>query len=234
MRIAICEDDVNTQKRLQEAIEDWANARVVKVDILTYPSAEAFLMAWPEVSFDLAFLDIQMQKMSGIELAGLIRETDSNMLIVFITSFSQYALHGYDVNALHYLIKPVSLAKLLPVLDKARLIWRSHQDSFLVVSDGTGQLKLPFGDIYYVTIQSHTVSINTGDAVFEMRKTMSELTEMLPGYFVRIHRSYIVNLFKVECMYKDSCLLLNDAKLPVSRNNSKDVNDAFIRLHIGR
>jgi len=191
-------------------------------------------MAWPELSFDVAFLDIKMQQMTGIELADTIRKIDNNMIIVFTTSFSQYALRGYDVNALHYLIKPVSPAKLLPILDKARMIWRSRRDSFLLVSDGAGQLKLPYGDIYYISVLSHTMSINTGSAVYEMRKTLGELMEILPSYFIRIHRSFIVNLFKVDCIYKDSLLLTNAAKLPVSRNNSKDVNDAFIRLHIGR
>jgi len=234
LRIAICEDDQTIQNKLQEHIEDWAEARGTKVDILSYPSAEAFLMAWPEMSFDLAFFDIKMKEMTGIELASLIRKTDSNMLIVFTTSFTQYALSGYEVNAMHYLIKPVSPTKLLPILDKARLIWRSHQDSFMLVSDGTGQLKLPFGDIYYISVLSHTMSVTTDSTVYEMRKTMGELMEMLPSYFIRIHRSFIVNLFKVECVYKDSLLLTNEAKLPISRNNSKDVNDAFIRLHIGR
>ena len=98
MRIAICEDDPTILSKLREHIEDWAEARGTKVDILPYPSAEAFLMAWPELSFDLAFLDIKMQQMTGIELADTIRKIDNNMIIVFTTSFSQYALRGYDVN----------------------------------------------------------------------------------------------------------------------------------------
>jgi len=234
LRIAICEDDLNIQTRLKEAINDWAESRRIKVDILCYQSAEAFLMAWPEMPFDLAFLDIQMKRMTGIELADFIRKTDSNMLIVFITSFSQYVLKGYDVNALHYLIKPLSPAKLLPVLDKALMIWRSRQDAFLLVPDNSGLIKLPFNDIFYISILSHTSSIYTNDKTFEIRKTMKELTEMLPSFFVRIHRSHIVNLFKVDCIYKDSLLISNDTKLPVSRNYSKEANDAFLRLYLGR
>ena len=234
MRIAICEDDEVLQKRLEETIKDWAEARRVRIDILCYPSAEAFIMAWPEIQFDLTFLDIQMKDMTGIELADHIRKTDSNMLIVFVTSFSQYVLKGYDVNALHYLIKPVPPTKLLPVLDKAQVICKSRQDSFILVSTGEGQLKLPFADILYISILSHTISIHTDDKVLETRKTMNELTEILPNYYIRTHRSYIINLFKVDCVYKDSLLLSNEAKLPVSRNSIKEVKDAFMRLHIGR
>jgi len=114
MRIAICEDNPKEQERLTAAIKDWAKARNTQADVLCYQSAEAFLMVWPDVSFDLAFLDIQMKAINGIKLAETIRTSDKNMMLVFVMSFSQYVLKGYDVAALHYLIKPLSAAKLLP------------------------------------------------------------------------------------------------------------------------
>jgi DNA-binding LytR/AlgR family response regulator len=234
MRIAICEDEPKMQSRLEGAIKDWAEVRKINVDILCYPNAEAFLMAWPEVLFDLSFLDVQMKGMTGIELAEYIRKTDEHMLIVFVTSFSQYVLKGFDVNALHYLIKPVSAAKLLPVLDKAQMIWKSRQDAFIVVSNGSGQLKLPYSDIIYISMSSHTATIHTANNSFEIRKTAEELEELLPSYFTRCHRSYIVNLFKIDCVYKDYALLSDGSKVNLSRNNSKQVSDAFVRLHIGR
>jgi len=221
------------QKRIYEFIEDWSKTRKVNVDICCYESAEAFLMAWPELQFDLAFLDIQMKAMSGIELANCIRKDDANIQIVFVTSFKQYVLKGYDVNALHYLIKPVSPSKLMPVLDKAHVIWRAHQDSFMLVPDGEGQQKLALGDITHIAISSHTARIHTDERAFDVRKTMSELTAALPSYFVRVHRSYIVNLFKVDCMYKDSLILSSGEKLPISRKSSKAANDAFLHLSVG-
>ena len=234
LRIAICEDDATMQEKLREAIEDWAESRKMKVDVICYPSAEAFVFAWPGISFDLAFLDIQMKNMSGIELAKFIRKTDSNMLLVFVTSFKQYALDGYDVNAMHYLIKPLSLAKLLPILDRARVIWTSHRDAAMIVSNEAGQSTLPYGDIFYISTSSHIASVHTGNSVYELRKPMNELIEMLPDYFLMCHRSYIVNIFKVYCIYKDSLLLSNEVSLPVSRKKSKALHDAFVRLHTGR
>ncbi|MDR0382191.1 MAG: LytTR family DNA-binding domain-containing protein [Oscillospiraceae bacterium] len=234
MRIAICDDDANTQQRLTDAIEDWATARKFQVNIFRYPSAEAFIAEWPEVSFDLAFLDIQMKIMSGIELAHYIRKTDKNMMIVFVTSFSQYVLNGYDVNALHYLIKPLSSTKLLPIMDKAHTIWNSRQKSVFLVSNGNGLIKLPFDNIYCISMLSHAAKIQTENETYELRKTAEELDDILPEYFIRCHRSHIVNLFKADCVYKDSILLSNGKTLPISRNNSKKINDAFIRLHTER
>jgi DNA-binding LytR/AlgR family response regulator len=229
MRIAICEDDPAMQTRLKDTIEDWAVSRKAQTDILCYPSAEAFIFA--NMSFDLAFLDIQMKAMTGIELAEHIRKTDKNMLIVFVTSFSQYVLKGYDVNALHYLIKPLSAAKLLPIMDKAFMIWKSRHSASLLVSCGSGQMKLPFDDIYSISMTSHTAKIQAGHGAYELRKTADELAAVLPSYFIRCHRSHIVNLLKADCVYKDSVLLSNGNTVPISRNNSKKVHDSFVRLH---
>jgi len=236
MRFVICEDDLKMQNRLSDAINDWAKSRKIQIDIVCYPNAELFLMVWPELSFDIAFLDIQLKSigMTGIELAEHIRKHDKMMIIIFITSFSQYVLKGYDVNALHYLIKPLSQAKLLPILDKAHLIWRSHQNASLIVSREGGQMKLLYDDIYCISMYSHTATIHAENNTYEIRKTAEELTDLLPSYFIRCHRSYIVNLFKVDCVYKNSLLLSNGKGLPISRNNSKAVNDAFIKLHTER
>jgi DNA-binding LytR/AlgR family response regulator len=234
MRFAICEDDIDMQLRLSDAIIDWAKSKRIQVDVLRYASAEAFMMIWPDLSFDIIFMDIKMRGMSGIELAEYIRKTDKNMLIVFVTSFSQYVLKGYDVNALHYLIKPLSRAKLLPILDKAYTIWDSRQNAVLLVSNGSGLVKLPMNDIYYISMLSHIAKIITEYNTYDMRKTAEELSDTLPWYFVRCHRSHLVNLFKVDCVYKGSLLLSSGKRLSISRNNSKMVNDAFVRLHTER
>jgi DNA-binding LytR/AlgR family response regulator len=234
MRFAICEDEQGASERLTEAIEDWASARKVDADVVWYPSAEAFLLAWPDTTFDIAFLDIQMKSMTGIELAKYIRKTDANMMIVFVTSFSQYVLKGYDVNALHYLIKPLSQSKLLPILDKAYAIWRSQNNAVLLVSDGSGLVKLPLGEIYHISMLSHMASIQTAENTFEVRKTAEELSNLLPWHFIRCHRSYIVNLLKVDCVYKKHLVMSDGKQLPISRNASKAVNDTFVRLHTGR
>lgn len=235
MKIAICEDEKRAQNQLNEAINDWAKSRNVNVDIFSYESAESFLMAWPEIRFDLAFFDIQMKNITGIELAEQIRKSDKDMLIVFITSHKQYALKGYDVNAFHYLIKPLSSAKLLPILDKAHLIWLSNQDASILISDNCGnQIKLSYNDIYYISKQSNIAVVNTAKESYEIRKTIDGFLRILPGHFVRCHRSYIVNLYKIGSLYKNSLTLSNGGTLPVSRDNAKTISEAFMRMFIGR
>lgn len=232
MRIAICEDNSGMSQRLSNVIDDWAASRKIQVNVICYSSAEAFLMAWPEISFDLTFLDIQMKTMTGVELAEHIRKIDEDMLLVFVTSYSQYVLRGYDVNALHYLIKPLSSTKLILILDKAYKIWHPRQNAVLLISVDSGQMKIPYMEVYYITMLSHTAKIKTSKNEYDVRKTAHELTEDLPVYFIRCHRSYIVNLLKADCVYKDSVLMMDGKMIPVSRKNSKEVSDMFIKLHM--
>lgn len=230
LHITICDDDKNAQERLAEAIKDWANDRKVEVELKYHDSAEAFIMSWPEVPSDLVFLDIKMKKIDGIHLAGSIREKDKDIMIVFVTSFKQYSLHGYNVEALNYLIKPVSPAKLLPTLDKAYMIYESRRNSFFIVAKGKEQCKIFGDDIYCISMSAHYAEIFTADTSYTLRKPAKELDRMLPEYFVCCHRSHRVNIFKVERICGSSIVLLNKKELPLSRNNTKQVKDAFINF----
>ena len=165
-----------------------------------------------------------------MSLAKIIRSTDKNIMLVLITYFDQYVLNGYDVNALHCLIKPLSASKLLPVLNNAYMIYRSRQKAMVVVFDDNGQMKLPCCDIFCISMLSHTAIIQTASSEYRLRKTSKELSDMLPKYFIRCHRSYIINLLKVEHIGKSSLALSNGKKLPISRNNAKTVSDAYNKL----
>jgi len=207
LRIAICEDTDNDRIRLSDAIKDWANTRNVKIEILCYPNAEAFIFIWPNISFDIIFIDIELGKMTGVELAEYIRHTDKNILIVFVTNYQQYVFNGYDVNALHYLIKPLSQTRFIPIMDKAYLYWRDNKKDTLLVSNGSGQIKLPLGSIFYIEVFSHTAEIHTDVEVFKMRKSVTEFEKLLPAHFKRCYRSIIklcncYNILKLSPNYE--------------------------------
>ena len=230
LHIAICDDDEKARERLAEAIQDWAADRKAEIGLKYYDSAEAFSMSWPEVPCDLVFLDIKMKSMDGMQLAGNIRKKDKNIMIVFVTSFRQYSLYGYNVEALNYLIKPVSAAKLMPTLDKAFLIYNSRRNSFFIAAKGKDQCKVFFDDIYCISMSAHYADIYIVNTFYTVRKSAKELDEMLPEYFVRCHRSHMVNIFKVERICGNSLVLFNQKELPLSRNYAKQVKDAFINF----
>ena len=121
LKIAVCDDDASERAYLYELAASWAarNHRHL-TEIKQYAGADAFLFDYAaEKDFDILLLDIEMPGTSGIELAKAVRRENSAVQIVFVTGFYEYFSDGFDVSALHYLIKPVDAAKLFPVLDKA-------------------------------------------------------------------------------------------------------------------
>ena len=119
MKIAICEDQIEQANLLTSQIQNWAKENKINISIDNFSSAEAFLFEWIDYNkYDIIFLDIEMSKVSGIELSNIIREKNKEIDIVFVSGFFKYALHGYKVGALQYLLKPVKESDLYLCLDR--------------------------------------------------------------------------------------------------------------------
>lgn len=119
-RIGICDDERSQAQGLRDMTEAWARERGLSCRTELFPSAEAFLFTCTEDSaFDILLLDVEMPGMTGIDLAKTLRRENSRVQILFVTSHFELAGEGYEVDALHYLIKPVAREKLFSVLDKA-------------------------------------------------------------------------------------------------------------------
>ena len=140
LNIAICDDEQIQVEYLRASVDKWARSRRYPVEITTYPSAEAFLFEYSEnKSFDILLLDVEMGKMNGVDLAKYIRRENHVIQLIFVTGFYEYFSDGFDVSALHYLIKPATEAKLFPVLDRAvqNLAYR-ERSVLLSTADGKG------------------------------------------------------------------------------------------------
>jgi DNA-binding LytR/AlgR family response regulator len=160
MHIAICEDEKEQASRIKALVAAWASENEIPVETRVFHSAEAFLFAWPEAAFDISILDIQMEGMSGLQLAEHIRKTDSAMSIVFLTGIAQFVLRGYDVGALHYLIKPANPAKLCAVLDKAHALWKARERDAIAVSCGGTEHSISLLSISYFSMASHYAEVH--------------------------------------------------------------------------
>ena len=227
MRIAICEDNKTEQDYLVNSINQWSDASKIPLEIFRYDSAEQFLFIWMDVKFEIIFIDIMMEKMNGITLAKKIRESDPYIQIIFTTHHKQFSLKGYDVFPLHYLVKPVSKEQLNSVLDKVYSIYSLQSKDAIILSNGSEAVKLHASKIFYIQMKSHIAEFHLEKEVFTQRKTSRELIDMLPTCFIRCHRTYIVNLLHIDCVYSKEVLLSNGIKLPVSRSEAKNVFRAF-------
>jgi len=161
---------------------------------------------------DLVFLDIQMPELKGTDFAKMI---DAKTKVIFTTAYSEYALEGFELNALDYLLKPITFERFLQAVNKYNTEAEAIDDS-ITVKSGYDLHKLKYEDILYVESDSEYVNFYTSDKKIMSHQSLKSLEKILPAStFMRVHRSYIVNKQKVSAL-KGRDLLIADVKIPVS------------------
>ncbi|MCL2400112.1 MAG: LytTR family DNA-binding domain-containing protein [Defluviitaleaceae bacterium] len=234
MRIAVCDDEKVQVHGNVEIIQKWATHRKVGVHIDTFSSAEEFLFRWSEGQpYDLAIFDIQMRKMTGIDLAKTIRKKDNDLQIVFITGITAHVFEGYNVDALNYLIKPYAPQLFVKTLDKAHALFKQKETGSLMVSQEGRLIRIPYAEISHMEIKGHYFDIYTltmGD--FRMKKKMDEMIAMLDSsLFIRCHRSFIVNISQVASLGRLEAKLKGEQTVPLSLPNVQSVTQLFLDYH---
>lgn len=141
LKIAVCDDDASQRNYLTETVLIWAKKKRHLTKLISYANAKAFLFDYgQEKDFDILLLDVEMPEISGIELAKKVRKENRAVQIIFITGYYEYFSDGFDVSALHYLIKPVDVDKLFVVLDRA-VGNLSERERAVLISTAEGNLK---------------------------------------------------------------------------------------------
>lgn len=233
LNIAICDDEQTELKYLHMIVCRWANERETTVDISTFESAESFLFIYAEnKSFDILLLDIEMGKMNGVELAKYIRRDNEAMQIIFITGFPDFISEGYEVSALHYLMKPVNENKLIEVLEKAQKGLCQKKKSVVITVDSE-TYRIPMGEIMLCESFAHITVVTTKRKSYDVKVSISEFKNQLDETFIQCHRSYIVGISHVDHISKTDVFLDNGKIIPLSRRLYNEVNQAFIRYFKG-
>ncbi|MCM1167551.1 MAG: LytTR family DNA-binding domain-containing protein [Ruminococcus sp.] len=228
--IAICDDSEECSAELRRLLGEWAADKPFALDIDEYASAENFLFCYPDKPCSLLLLDIEMNRMSGMELARKLRAKGDMLPIVFVTGYSEYMSEGYEVEALHYLLKPVGREKLFAVLD--RYIKRRAPENEIVLECGEGAVHVSPDSIVYCEAMGKKTAVRLSDGkTLECASGISALKELLPEGFAACHRSYIVNLRFVRSIGRAELSLDDGGAIPVSRRLYKEVNEKFIAYY---
>lgn len=233
LRIALCDDEAPMIAHLRASVSAWAAGRGEPVAVLDFPSADAFLFAWEEDRcFDIVVLDIQMPGMDGMSLARTLRQADERVQLLFVTGYADYLAEGYDVAAVHYLLKPVEEERLFAALDRAAARLARAEPMLALESDGT-MMRIPQREIRYLEAVPHGVQIVGGGAEsHRIRMPLAEIEAQLEdGAFVRCHRSFLVGIRHIRRILKTDVLLDDGRLVPLSRRMYKAVHDAFIRYY---
>lgn len=226
-RIAICDDEQNQIEYITSIVASWSAHEGHGCEIRTFASAEAFLFEYEEdKAYDTLLLDVEMKNMNGIELAKRIRKDNNRAEIIFITSHFEFVGEGYEVDALHYLIKPISVEKLTQVLTKAAEKLSVEPPSVVISCEGE-TVKLYESDILYVESFLHYIVIHTKDNEYKIKENISVFENKVSDVFYRIHRSYLVSLKYITRISRTS-VNIGNTELPLSRGKYDNINRAFI------
>ena len=234
IKLIICEDELAVAKQITQFVQSWAFLRSHKINIAHFESAEAFLFAYEDdKTADLLLLDIQMGKMDGMALARKIRKDNERVQIIFITGISDYVAEGYDVSAVHYLLKPVNKEKLYMALDKA-IANLSKPKPMVSIDTADGIALVIVDDIAYIEALNNELVVNTKDGTINCKMALYKLEEIISDKrFVKTHRSYLVNLAHIKRVTRTDVILDNGKALPLSRRLYKDINSALMKYVTG-
>ena len=225
MRIAVCDDEEKFRDQAREMIDKLAGSLDVIVD--AYSDGRKLLEAFDKNPYDVLFLDIEMPAMDGITLAKKLRERSDSIYIVFLTGHVEYALEGYEVNALRYLTKPVQEEKLREVL---RFVMdNSTSKKQLMIREDGEELLLNVADIIYFEAQNQYIMIYTTEGEHLVRYNIGDFEEQLKsdGFF-RIHRGYLVNLNHIRGYTRTEAIMDSGDSIIISKYKYADFVKAYM------
>ena len=228
-RVAVCDDNPADIQYIQSLLDQYATSHGLTLQEDTFPSAEAFLFHYAEhKDYDILLLDIEMADMDGVTMARQIRRENETVQIVFITGYSDYIAEGYDVAALHYLMKPVHPKKLFQVLDRAGESLRKNERVLILELSGE-TVRIPLREIRYLDVDKNYVTIHARTD-FTLKRTLGEFEPLLDESFFRTGRSCILNLSYIQRVTKTDVYLSDGTVLPLPRGQYEPLNRAIISL----
>lgn len=233
LTIAIVEDEQAHCDILQHYINKWKSSKDdICVIVKSYKSAESFLFQWEDDLPDLIFVDIQMPGINGMEMARKIRENDRNVILVFTTGIADYVQEGYEVEALHYLLKPLDEEKVCRCLD--RLLEKEENAACHTFMTNEGAIKLKEQDIYYIEARGHYCIANVKDGgagtEIPLKESLTDICKILEeNAFIKCHRSYLCRLEHIHRIDRTELILDNGSSIPVSRRLYNDVVRGFVQ-----
>lgn len=225
VHVSIVEDDPVSAQTLEQYFAQYQRERDVAFQITCYQNGAAFLEHYsPET--DLVLMDIDLPVMDGMKTAAALRDLDRLVVLIFVTNLAQYAVQGYEVNALDYIVKPVPYAHFAVKLERALQNLPSRQESYIIRSRD-GVIRVACDRIFYVEGQRHKVLFHTADGVIPVWGTLKETEQALRRHgFSRSGHSFLLNLRHIQAIH-GSRVLLHGQEFSIGRSHKAAFMDDF-------
>ena len=224
INIALVEDEQLAMQSLQRVLDVYAKENGVAINATHFVDAVSFLAEYEKNHrrFDIVFMDIEMPLLNGMDAAFKLREMDQQIIIIFVTNMSQYAVHGYEVDALYYIMKPINYQNTAQKLKKALAILSANDSAEIVVAQSNGIIRLSSKTVMYIEIISHKLIYHTTDGNYTAYGTLSKLEEQLrPHHFFRCNSCYLVNARYIASINGRIITLQNAETLQISHPKKK-------------
>lgn len=220
MNIAVVDDSREDAGHLEAFLSRYHQENGLPMQVHTFLSSVEFLESF-HGEYDIIYLDIEMPGSNGLEVAHEIRSRDETVAIIFITNMAQYAIRGYEVNAVDFMVKPVGYFNFVQKLDKALRAAEKRGTQFLLLSNGDGLYRIPPTDILYIEKDKNYLVYHTRKGLFQQRGTIQDARQRLQGLaFSECTSGCLVNLRHVDRIGRET-ILVGGEELPVSRRMKK-------------
>lgn len=233
LKIAIVENETEQAELLMGYMKRYSEERGITCNASVYADGLDFITNYAP-GFDAVFMDIRMPLMDGIETAERLRRMDDRVILIFVTNLAQMAIKGYRVNALDFVVKPVSYFDFSLEMDK---ICNDHNrrtnDSLWIKSDGVLR-RIAFSNIIYIEIAMHTVHVHLAQETLNFRGSLKSIENKLDSTaFSRCNNCYIVNFSYITAIQEDDVLLTTGKRLHISRTRKREFMADFTKYFSG-
>ena len=233
-RIAIVDDDEEVHIRLRDFLEKYQEEEDCKFVIRDFTDGDEIVESY-KCQYDIIFLDIEMKRLSGMKTAEIIRNVDNEVQIIFVTNSAQYAIEGYRVAALSYLLKPASYFMFCNELKRTLNIVNRRKTRYAIITNQSDANRVALADIYYIESFKHKIIYHTRDAIYEEYGTMKEVEKKVEGdTFFRCNSGYLVNMRYVEGIKDNDAVINGGDLLKISRSRKKEFMEALLAFYARR
>ncbi len=229
VRIAVCEDDVKVLDTICQMIVDNLQC---EHSILKFTSAEevlSYVDEYGDASINILVSDIELPGENGVEMSGRLRNVHPDMQFVFVTNYTDYIEDVFSVDPVYYILKPVKTEKLVEALNKAISRIEKNNEQCITITRNTKLIRIKLNEIKFAESDRRTINLHLHSSSVHFNMRLDELEKKLPENFLRVHKSYLVNMNYIGSISNNKIVLLTGEEIPVAKAKYTDVKGSILK-----